>query len=270
MLLALVACKADGATATSDEEIRGGEVARNDPGVVMVHFATGQFCSGTLVAPDRVVTAAHCLKYVADFVYVGVGVPTAPFDQTTSTRTMKPYRVEGQAQHPDYLPYVQRNGFDRCPVPVPDLAVVRLAEPIRDVVPVKLAPALPKQGDVCRSVGFGAHRISANEFTYQEKRTARESISEIRPNAIKTRWVDGISDKGDSGGALVCGTELVGVTSCHDDDPDARRYEIYARHDVASAWLASQGVPLGAVGAAGDAGAGDAGAVDAGAGDASR
>lgn len=244
--LALVACKGEEATSTSAEDIRGGEVARNDPGIVMVHFATGQFCSGTLVAPDRVLTAAHCLKYVADKVYVGVGVPTTPSDQVTSTRTMKPYPVAGQAQHPDYLPYVQRNGFDRCPVPVPDLAVVRLAQPILDVTPVKLAAAMPKQGDVCRSIGFGAHRVGADEYTYQEKRTARESISEIRANAVKTRWVDGVSDKGDSGGALVCGTELVGVTSCHDDDPDARRYEIYARFDVAAAWLGTQGVPLGA------------------------
>lgn len=36
------------------------------------------------------------------------------------------------------------------------------------------------------------------------------------------------------------------MTSCHDDDPDARRYEIYARFDVAAAWLGTQGVPLGA------------------------
>jgi hypothetical protein len=71
--------------------------------------------------------------------------------------------------------------------------------------------------------------------------TSKESVSEIRPNAVKTRWGDGIADKGDSGGALVCGS--------------ARRYEIYARLDVAAAWLTTQGVPL--------AGAPDAGAFDA-------
>jgi hypothetical protein len=146
-------------------------------------------------------------------------------------------------------------GFDRCPLSVPDLGVVKLAKPIADVAPIALADALPAQGEACRSVGFGAYRTGRTTYTYQEKRTATETVSEIKATGIKTRWGSGISDKGDSGGALLCGGRLAGVTSCHDDEQDARRYEVYARFDVAAAWLAAEGVPL-----VSDAGVTDAGA----------
>lgn len=241
----VVACASSTlSSGSAEDDVNGGRVAEDDPAVVMVHFETGQFCSGTLVAPDRVLTAAHCLKYVADFVYVGVGVPTSAYDQETSLRTMQAHPVAGQAIHPEYLPYVQRNGFDRCPLPVPDLGVVRLAEPLADITPVPLSTHIPEYGAVCRSVGFGAYRTSRTTYTYQQKRTAVETLSEVKPNAIKTRYGTGISDKGDSGGALLCDEQLVGVTSCHDDEQDNRRYEVYARHDVAAAWLREQGVGL--------------------------
>lgn len=254
----MLACAASSSGGTAADDVNGGAIAEDDPAIVMVHFTTGQFCSGTLVAPDRVLTAAHCLKYVADFVYVGVGVPTTAYDQETSIRTLQGHPVAGQAIHPDYLPYVQRNGFDRCPLPVPDLGVVRLTSPISDVTPIALAQSLPEYGHECRSVGFGAYRTGRTTYTYQQKRTAVETISEIKPTAIKSRYGTGISDKGDSGGALLCDDRLVGVTSCHDDEQDNRRYEVYARHDVAAAWLATEGVGL-----LDDAGTSDAGAYDA-------
>ena len=45
------------------------------------------------------------------------------------------------------------------------------------------------------------------------------------------------SVSGDSGGPLLVGDEIVGVTSCHNDgDWPAHREEYYARVDVVRAW----------------------------------
>ena len=91
-------------------------------------------CTGTLIAPDVVLSAGHCVNY-ATRIFIGNNVE----------KTGKVVAVKARHQHPDYHKGKQN-----------DLMVLVLAEKVKNVPPRKLASkSLIDKATDGRVVGFG-------------------------------------------------------------------------------------------------------------------
>jgi len=224
---ALGAAPAAAAEPKATASVVGGNGAGTGTYPWMVALSRG--CGGTLIAPDRVLTAGHCVEdlRISDLrLYVGA-----------TRRRRGGYRYDGVpvravevASHPGYRPL--ENGG-----PVNDAAIIQLAEPVPGVPPVRLATAADsagRGGKPATVVGWGVtrtdlrraplalglqqgrlrilsdascRRIYGQDGTY--RRTvmlcARSRNARRRPNTSPC--------VGDSGGPLVSGGVQVGIVS---------------------------------------------------------
>jgi V8-like Glu-specific endopeptidase len=188
----------------------------DQPGVRIV-------CSGTLIAPRVVLTAAHCLREQGVGgsweVYFG-----APVGGDAQGRFVV---VTDTVTHPAWND--QTHEFD--------LALVRLA----DAAPVAAAPfaqtALPSSlvGATVRAVGYGTTAPGSDPDGQRRQATLR--VSSLDANVFAADAVAGDSCGGDSGGPvfadLGAGEELVGVTVS--GDVACQTNAVQARVDVAVA-----------------------------------
>ena len=163
-------------------------------------------CTGTLVAPSTILTAAHC---VAD----GPVEIDADFFPTATTGIS--YAVVAYAIHPEYRPNDA------------DLAVLWLEAPVVGITPVQLAGWKPRPRTVGTIVGYGLDEVGnlgVKEMgSVRLKRCPRRVPAlELWPGDLardlcwsRRSWQQDTC-KGDSGGPLLIGGALAGVTSAGD------------------------------------------------------
>ena len=221
MLVACTGCAAEaGATdnasteesiASTQQAITNAEDDDEDPAVVALLLDGKIFCTGVLVTPTVVATAAHCIN------------PTPPdqvyFGNKLSSKKGTFIAVSDTKIHPD---------FDEDTL-VNDIAVIGLASR----APVAPVPVLNKKFDASyvglaiRIVGFGAP--SSGQETSLRKRTGDTTISSFGDDEFRLLPKPSQTCNGDSGGpafAMIDGKEaVVGLASSGDSNCST-----YGRH----------------------------------------
>jgi secreted trypsin-like serine protease len=176
----------------SQTRIIGGVPTTEYPHCVAVGAPDQFCCTGTLIAPDAVLTAGHCVSGgCAQRIFVG---PDTRQDGTIID-------VKEAVTHPEWEPDSDR--------PYDDLAILLLAEPVSDVTPCRIAPLTDLQkAQTARLVGYGMTDVFA-QGGYGRRRMVDVGIASDDPAfgaRIDSEFVAGMpnldrdSCRGDSGG----------------------------------------------------------------------
>lgn len=164
----------------------------------------GPACTGTLVAPDVVLTAGHCTALST--LFEGLTQFGVTFDPVfTSASRVIPVTVH---VHPDFtfrFPFPTPDD----PVDLSDLALMILNEPV-GLVPAHLPPPgfldrLTRISAPLTSVGYGIPRADASVAERGTRRAGSVRLDRVIGPVVVTRPNPTVNCIGDSGGPLILG-----------------------------------------------------------------
>lgn len=193
----------------------GGVVSRDAFGArastVRVETSRGELCSGAVIAPEIVLTAAHCLMG-------GGSISVVSLDTRFRTRRQL---VVAVLPHPSFVP-----GTTPRTQPGTDLALLRLAQPLPDdIEPLTLGSGL-WQGETITMAGYGlsaennkrtARRLRETQLVNAGNYTTQNTVK-VAVDAENRGETSGAGAcRGDSGGPVLRGDsrsrDLVGIVS---------------------------------------------------------
>jgi hypothetical protein len=204
-------------TPLSASAVMRGEVAREPDGlrqsVVRVESSRGELCSGAVIGPDLVLTAAHC-------VIERTGYRVVVVDRGFRPRTV---RAIAAALHPAFVP-----GTTPRTQPGVDLAILKLERPLGP----EFAPLDPRGGGIGNGepveiAGFGVVSEDKKGTARVLRRTQLMSLGAVpiaRNRVVvavdarrQARTAGAGACRGDSGGPILRGRpgayQLVGIVS---------------------------------------------------------
>jgi hypothetical protein len=217
-----------GTPGVEEAPIEGGEVDTNDPAIGVLVYSDGNYCTGSLIAPDVVLTAGHCVDQALEGFYTQGGT-------SKLLPGMTKHAIATKVAHPSY------QAFGGCPNTTPDVALVRLSKPASGIVPLAYARSgfkLPASGTTTSAIGYGEHHDDAGNVEIGiVKRRATERFLEAQRFSVHVSRESGIVDHGDSGGPLLFGKSIMGTASCITDDFPVDYSAFYGRVDAAATWI---------------------------------
>ncbi|SFP43298.1 S1 family peptidase [Amycolatopsis rubida] len=192
----------------------GAQVYVNTPGRDFQGFN----CSGTVIAPDWVMTAVHCLDQDGSGMFVRVGTNTL-YGGTKIA-------VDREEQSP--------NG---------DIALLHLAQST-SAGPISLGSSDPSNGSTNQLYGWGRTTPSgppASALKVANVKVTGRSTDAYGGRAIQSVGIDGSAWKGDSGGPELSGGAQVGVASTvqNQSGSNTRGTNNYASVASSRSWIRS-------------------------------
>lgn len=180
------------AVVSDPSRVLGGAPTTEHPECVAVGGPTGWCCTGTLVAPDRVVTAGHCFETCATRVFVGASI----------TEPGEIIPVREATRHPGYASQNHN-----------DLTVLTLQYPVQGVSPATLAtPEAIADAEFVRVVGYGTTNAWGTAG-YGKRRMVDVPIASTncRPDTVGDKYGC------DGGLEIVAGAPFLDRDSCNGD-----------------------------------------------------
>ena len=236
MLLASACTGEAGAVGPEDDENRkpqivGGKYSDSftATGSLYVMNLSHHFCTATLTAPNKVLTAAHCTEAIDKYpgqVYFILGVDL----KGSKVRA----RVSSYVNHPQY----NKTTIDH------DIAVVTLATSITSVKPAVVLHSNPSglKGQNMVLVGYGQDGVTTAGGV---RREAEVTFAEVRPWRISYIWKGQASCYGDSGGPAYIHVggkwQQVGITS-HGSQKSCFAKSYYTRIDTHKNFILANGL----------------------------
>jgi secreted trypsin-like serine protease len=174
---------------------------------VMIVGSHGTFCTGTAIARELVLTAAHCVAPGSDYKLI-------EFDAARKPSFLD---VRSVTRHPQF--HLQSLLAHRATA---DVALLRMAEPLPPaIIPATLGTgATPRVGATLTVFGYGL-AVRSNGKTGGTLRAARLAVTG-HPGNLQIRLVDPATGgaragmgacTGDSGAPVFDGSALIGVVS---------------------------------------------------------
>ena len=180
-----------------------------DPAVVAIEAADAIVCAGSLIAPDVVLTARHCLMLDPSSLGAATSAACASSSEDLRDPGSLAIRVGDDGANAELRAHGRSvlvpEGAAFCGA---DLAIVLLTEPIDDVQPLTVRAVGIAQGDHVRTVGFGEMRGA------DDTKVVRDHVDVVRTDATQFQLHEAVCEDGCGGPAIDESTgQIVGVLS---------------------------------------------------------